>query len=268
MVLWNPAQYLKFADHRLRPAIDLLARVQCAAPRQVYDLGCGPGNVTELLSKRWPDSKVVGVDNSQEMLNEAKARAPHITWMKGDIGTWAPLADVIYSNSALHWVNKHDILLSSLYKNLTKGGVLAVQMPSNFKEPSHTCVIDTIKTKMKWRSRLSPLVKASPVHNPSFYIDQLSIAAKEDDSLEDIDVWTTEYTQILHGENPVAEWTKGTWLKQFLDRFGDEGEELREKQEFEAIYRQLILEAYPKQSDGTTVFPFKRIFIVAKKKGE
>ncbi len=252
---WDPAQYLKFADHRLRPAIDLLNRVDLEAPSVIYDLGAGAGNVTELLANRWPESRVIGIDSSEEMLRKAAERAPNIEWEVGDIATWRPKkpAELIFTNAALHWIGGHRDLFSSLMESIAPGGVMAVQMPRNFGAKSHTSMGEAAEAG-PWASTLKPLLRPAPVELPQFYIEVLTPLASH------LDVWETEYMQVLSGENPVKEWTKGTWLKPLLDALDGP-----EREGFESTYAQLVADAYPKQPDGTTVFPFKRMFIVAQR---
>jgi trans-aconitate 2-methyltransferase len=252
---WDPSQYLKFADHRLRPAVDLLNRVDLDSPSVVYDLGAGAGNVTELLANRWPDARIIGVDDSEAMLQEAAKRAPNIEWEVGDIGTWEPSepAEFIFTNAALHWITGHEELFTRLMSSVAPGGVFAVQMPRNFGALSHTSISEAAKSG-PWHSKLEPLLRPAPVEPPPFYIDILSKLSSS------LDVWETEFSQILTGDNPVKEWTKGTWLMPLLNAL-----EEPERTDFEDAYAELILSRYPKQSDGTTVFPFKRMFIVAKR---
>ena len=165
---WDPAQYLKFAGPRLRPALDLLQRIAVEAPDVVYDLGAGAGNVTRLIAARWPEAQVVGVDSSAEMLARAAVEnpgiAPGIEWQRADLASWRPSrpADVIYSNAALHWLDNHDTLLVALLDGLKPGGVLAVQMPRNFGAPSHTSITETALDG-PWRPVLEPLLRPSPV---------------------------------------------------------------------------------------------------------
>jgi trans-aconitate 2-methyltransferase len=253
-VPWDPAQYLKFAGHRLRPAIDLLSRIDAEDPGEVYDLGAGAGNVTRLIKDRWPDAHVTGVDDSQEMLAKAAAAAPEITWQRADLAAWQPAgrADVIYSNAALHWIVDHDRLFQDLVAALAPGGVLAVQMPRNFSAPSHTAIAEAARSG-PWRARLAPLLRPAPVAEPAFYFDLLAprVAA--------LDIWETEYLQVLEGENPVKEWTKGTWLRPLLDALAEP-----ERSGFEAAYAALVARAYPPRADGHTLFPFRRLFIVAR----
>ena len=253
--MWDPAQYLKFAAPRFRPAMDLLARVTVEAPKTVYDLGCGAGNVTRLLAQRWPDARVVGVDDSAEMLAQAAKEAPGIVWQCQSVASWTPeqAADLIYSNAALHWLPDHQALFRRLMGCLTPGGVLAVQMPRNFSEPSHALIRETVAGG-PWRDRLAPLVQPSPVAAPEYYYDLLAPLAAE------LDMWETQYQHVLEGEDPVKEWTKGTWLKQFLDAL-DEGD----RPAFEADYAARLRNAYPRRADGKTVFPFRRLFIVARR---
>ncbi len=251
---WDPAQYLKFAGQRLRPAIDLLSRIDAEDPAEVYDLGAGAGNVTRLLQDRWPDAHVTGVDDSEEMLAKAAAAAPEITWERADLATWRPgrPADLIYSNAALHWIIGHDRLFAALVAALAPGGVLAVQMPRNFSAPSHTAIAEAARSG-PWRTRLEPLLRPAPVADPAFYFDLLV------PRVATVDIWETEYLQVLEGDNPVKEWTKGTWLRPLLDALAEP-----ERSGFEAAYGALVTRAYPPRADGHTLFPFRRLFIIAR----
>jgi len=254
---WNPQQYLKFSGHRLRPAVDLLMRIPEFPVRRVADLGAGAGNVTRLLRERWPDAVVVGVEGSAEMVAAGRKAAPDVEWLQQDLGSWRPAQtyDVVYSNAALHWLGDHETLFPRVMEQVEPGGILAVQMPRNFGAPSHTLVAETVRNG-PWRGRLEHLVTPAPVREPGFYHNLLTPQS------EDIDIWETEYLQVLQGENPVKEWTKGTWLTQFLDAL--EGQD--EKAAFEAAYGERVAKAYPRNSMGQTLFPFRRLFIVAQRK--
>ena len=257
---WNPQQYLQFEDHRLRPAVDLLARIAQAAPHTVVDLGCGAGNVTRLLAQRWPDADIVGVDNSPEML--AKARAanadlPRVRFVTGDLATWAPETpvDVVYSNAALHWLPAHDALFARVIAMVAAGGTLAVQMPDNFRAPSHTAIAD-IAQSPRWRAQLGALVRDAPVATAADYFRWLAPTAPA------LDIWTTEYLQALPkgdgGDHPVAAWTKGTWLVPFMAALAAD-----DQRAFGAEYDARLALAYPPLPDGRVLFPFRRLFIVA-----
>lgn len=252
---WDPAQYLKFAAPRLRPAVDLLARVPLEAPARVVDLGCGAGNVTRLLVERWPGSAVTGVDDSAPMLAQARAALPSVTWIEAGIADWAPSAPptLLYSNAALHWLPDHPALFPRLATMLDAGGVLAVQMPRNFLAPSHALVAETARDG-PWRARLEPMLGPPPVAEPARYFDALAPYAAE------LDVWETEYLQVLDGEDPVKEFTKGTWLRPFLDAL-----EPGDRDAFEADYAARLRQAYPRRADGRTLFPFRRLFIVMRR---
>jgi trans-aconitate 2-methyltransferase len=250
---WNPEQYLKFAEPRLRPAIDLLTRINAANPAGVFDLGCGAGNVTRLLKVRWPDAQITGLDDSAEMLARAAKSVAGVNWVQQSLTDWRPEhpADVIYSNAALHWLPDHRTLFAKLVNQLAPGGVLAVQMPRNFGAPSHTTIAETVLAG-PWRATLEPLLHPAPVAVPDVYYDLLSGLVKN------LDIWESEYLQVLEGVDPVKEWTKGTWLKQFLDALDP-----TEAAAFEADYAARVRVAYPTRADGKTLFPFRRLFIVA-----
>lgn len=252
-MVWDPQQYLAFKGPRLQPAIDLLARIPLETPGSVVDLGCGPGNVTPLLCQRWPDAKIVGLDNSDEMLDRARDAVPDVTFENVDVERWEPdrQFDVIFSNAALQWVTGHDTLFPRIAAQVAPGGVLAVQMPRNFNAPSHSAMLDIIQ-EGPWRELLEPVWVAVPTQAPDFYYSLLDPLSR------DLQIWETEYIQVLEGENPVAEYTKGTWLTRFLNPLDEPW-----RSEFEALYRQRIAESYPPQSNGKTLFPFRRQFILA-----
>jgi trans-aconitate 2-methyltransferase len=255
-VSWNPQQYLKFSNARTRPAIDLLARIDVATPAVVYDLGCGAGNITSLLQQRWPNARIIGVDDSSEMLAQAARQSHRIEWSLQSVCEWHPdqPADVIFSNAALHWLAEHHLLLPRLAAGLDRKGVLAIQMPRNFAAASHTLIEETV-LRGPWRAQLEPLLIRTPVSSPQEYFEILEPHAAS------LDIWETEYLHVLEGPDPVKEWTKGTWLKRFLDAM-----EEPQRSEFEHQYAQRVRLAYPPLPDGRTLFPFRRLFIVMRKK--
>lgn len=255
MASWDPGQYLKFADHRLRPALDLMARIPPIGARTIFDLGCGPGNITRMLAERWPDARVTGVDASAAMLEKARAVAPGIEFVAADLSTWAPAApaDLVFSNATLQWLGGHERLFPRLMSFVSEGGVLAVQMPRNFEAPSHVILTETVE-RGPWRDKLVPRLRRTPVAAPQVYHRLLAPHA------DGIDIWEVEYIHRLEGENPVVEWTKGTALRPFLDALDG-----AERDDFLAAYSERIAVAYPPEADGATLFPFRRLFIVARR---
>jgi len=254
MPTWDPGQYLKFADHRLRPALDLMAQIALAAPRRIYDLGCGPGTITRMLAERWPDAAVTGIDSSADMLAKARKEAPSVAFELADIAHWSPPApaDLLFTNATLHWLDDHAALLPRLAAQLAPGGVLAIQMPDNRQSPSHLLMDEAAGP---WRAQLARL---RPVYgamlSPDAYYRILAPVVRQ------LDIWETTYLHVLEGDNPVVEWTKGTALRPHLDALAEP-----EHSAFLAAYAARIAAAYPKQPDGRTLLPFKRIFIVAQR---
>ena len=250
---WNPEQYLKYAGHRMRPALDLLARVPLESLATVFDLGCGPGNVTRLLADRWPEADITGVDGSPDMLARAKEEHPGFNWVEADLTAWEPEkpADLLFSNAALHWLDGHSALFPRLMGHLNPGGVLAVQMPGNYAQPSHTLIREAAGALLE---KLKPVLRENPVAPPSDYYNFLKPVSAG------LDIWETTYTQALEGDNAAAEWLKGSALKPLLDVLDDD-----ERETFFADYSALTRKAYPEQPDGLTLYPFRRVFIVAKR---
>ena len=257
---WNPEQYLKYSNERLRPALDLLARIDVAAPAVVLDLGCGAGNVTAFLAQRWPDARVIGVDNSDEMLAKARASTagdPRREWIDANLETFAPAsrADVVYSNAALHWQADHARLFPRIFEWVAPGGVLAVQMPNQLQAPSHVAIADIVATA-KWRDRLGSARQQTPVLSTADYFRLLSPNARA------VDAWTTEYLHVLPATrddlHPVVAWIKGTTLTPYLAALPDELQRA-----FIDEVSQRVATAYPALPDGRVLFPFRRLFIVA-----
>lgn len=182
--IWQPATYCRFGHHRTRAAEDMLRRIVLDIPHSIIDLGCGTGNVTRLLAERWPQARVTGIDSSPSMLAEARATSTRIQWIEADINAWTPEepVDLIFSNAALHWLDDHMTLLPQLVNWLWHEGVLAIQMPRNFDEPSHVAIVETIEDG-RWQDRLAPLIRPTPVARPETYIDLLLPITS------DLDVW-------------------------------------------------------------------------------
>ena len=213
---WHPERYLAFDDHRTRPAADLLARVPLAAPERVVDLGCGPGNSTALLAGRWPQAAITGVDSAPAMLEKARASGIGADWLEADIASWTPAApvDLLFSNAALQWLPDHHALLPRLLRHLRPGGVLAIQMPRNFQAASHV-TLRALAAQEPWAARLEGALRTDPVAPPASYHDLLAPHAAA------LDIWQTEYLQVLEGEDPVLRWTEATALRPVLQTLGE-----------------------------------------------
>lgn len=252
MADWSANQYLKFEDQRTRPASDLAAQIPLQAPRKVYDLGCGPGNSTEVLMRRFPAAECIGVDSSPDMLNQARKRLPQVTFMEADLNTWTPPTDVdvFYSNATFQWVPDHISVLQRLLQALPEGGALAVQMPDNFTEPSHSAMRE-VASNGPWAAMLTdaPRPQLPPV---GVYYDAVRQHARF------VDIWHTQYEHPLDGADAIIEWVKATGLRPFLDPLSD-----TQRAEFLAEYKARLIKAYPPQCDGKSLLRFPRLFMVA-----
>ncbi len=251
--MWNPEVYLAFADDRGRPFVDLLSRVGARSPRRVVDLGCGPGNLTETLSSRWPGSEVEAWDSSAEMVSAARARG--VAAQVGDVRDWtpAPDTDVLVSNAALHWVPEHPELAERWASQLAAGSWIAFQVPGNFDAPSHRAVRE-LALRPKWSDTLQdfPFREVGVVKPVAYYAGLLTDAGCS------VDAWETTYLHALTGRNPVLEWITGTALRPVRAILDD-----AQWQQFRAELVPMLDAAYPTRPDGTTFFPFRRVFVVA-----
>jgi trans-aconitate 2-methyltransferase len=254
--MWNPKQYQRFSDERDRPFFDLMARVEKPDAQFVADLGCGTASLTATLLEKFPNANIVGVDSSAQMLEKsATLQNPRLEFVLADLSVWKPEKplDVIVSNAALQWLEDHETLIPRLAGLLESDGILAVQMPINFDQPSHTILRDLTNSET-WKPHLTRFSsKLRAPKSAAWYIQTLASLRFQ------VDAWETTYHHILQGENAVLEWVKGTALRPVLNALEPElhnrfFEELGEK----------YLEVYPKQAFGT-LFAFNRLFFVARK---
>jgi trans-aconitate 2-methyltransferase len=251
---WSARQYLKFEDERTRPPRDLLAQVPLQRPRLVVDLGCGPGNSTELLVERFPQSEVVGLDSSPDMLRKARERLPKCTFVEADIESWAadPRADLLFANASFQWIPDHPQLLRRLLEALPAGGVLAVQMPDNAREPSHMLQRE-VAASGPWAD--NPEMRAAPRSDllpPKAYYDLLKPVCTR------IDIWHSIYNHVMATPQAIVEWFKGSALQPYLSPLDPAARE-----QFLAAYTEKIVAAYKPRVDGKVLLKVPRLFIVA-----
>ncbi|RJF75074.1 trans-aconitate 2-methyltransferase [Rhodopseudomonas palustris] len=254
MVDWSAEQYLMFEDERTRPARELLAQIPVAAPRKVADIGCGPGNSTQLLTERWPEAAVIGIDTSADMLRQARERLPQHKFIEANVAHWAPPAgtDVLFANAVFQWVPDHLKQFKRLLSGLEPGGVLAVQMPDNLDEPSHIMMRE-VAFQEPWRHQLSKAAELrDSLPKPGVYYDALRPLCSR------LEIWHTVYNHVLDDAVAVVEWVKGTGLRPFVEPL-----DLPERKAYLAAYTARIAAAYPPQADGKVLLRFPRIFIVA-----
>ena len=251
---WDPKTYLAFADERTRPAAELLARVPVEAPERVVDLGCGPGNSTALLADRWPDAHIEGIDSSPEMIRQARESGVKAEWSVADIADWTASApyNVVYSNAALHWVGDQASLLPRLMRSVRPGGALAFQVPLNFDMPSHVLMREVAR-EGSWAAKLRD-VRNIVLMSAEQSFDILEPYAKA------LDIWETEYLQVMEGPDAVYRWVSGTGLRPFVQALDG-----AERDGFVEAYKARLNAAYPMRDSGKTLFPFRRLFVVARR---
>jgi trans-aconitate 2-methyltransferase len=251
---WDPRQYQRFAGERYRAFFELTGRVGAERPRRVVDLGSGTGELTATLAARWPEALVEGVDSSPEMIAEAEPRAAagRLRFALGDLRDWRPdgPVDVLVSSATLQWVPGHGDLLAGWVEALAPGGWLAIQVPGNDRAPSHTA-LDELRASPRWRDRLRDAAPGPRVLEPAQYLDRLASLGCA------VDAWETTYLHVLTGADPVLEWVRGSTLRPVLTVLT-----AAEQSELLAEYGARLREAYPPGPAGT-VFPFRRLFVVA-----
>lgn len=254
MTAWDPNRYLRYADERSRPFVELVTRVQ-GEPRSIVDLGCGPGHLTAVLRARWPAATVLGVDSSAEMIERARAddTDPLASYELADVAGWLPSApvDLIVSNALFQWIPNRLDVIERLAAQVVPGGTFALQTPNNFSAPSHR-LLSEVASRPAYRE-LTEGLHDDRGTAPETYLELFSGLGWE------IDAWETTYLHVLQGEDPVLDWISGTGARPVLESLP---EGLREQ--FVEEYRAVLRQAYPSRPWGT-VLPFARVFAVARR---
>ncbi len=254
---WDPRQYLKFRDERTRPSIDLASRIVLASPASILDVGCGPGNSTEVLHARWPGARITGLDSSKEMIAQAKASHDWGEWVCADAAALGEGADrgtrdLVFSNATLQWIPEHERLVPRLFGLVRPGGSLAVQVPANAGSPLHTSLLRTAD-EPRWSRFTAGCASQLVYHEPAFYYGLLCGLA---DRLE---VWETTYHHEMADHRALVEWYKGTGMRPCLERLPDEPA----RRAFEGAVLEGCRADYPVQPNGRVIYPFRRLFFLA-----
>ncbi|MHB8762511.1 MAG: methyltransferase domain-containing protein [Coriobacteriia bacterium] len=254
MADWNPDSYLRFEDHRTRPAFELVSHVRVDSPKTVIDLGCGPGNSTQVIRERWPGAMVLGLDSSPGMISAARESYPDHEWALGDIGAWSSeqTFDVVFSNAALQWVPDHARLIPRLFRQVAQGGALAFQIPSRIYCLAQQ-LIEEVADDEAWASRMQEARSAITIADPDVYYDLLAPLARA------VDMWETVYYQVMDSPQAIVDWISSTGLRPYLDALDSEDE----RQHFVSLLTERVARSYRLASDGKVLFPFRRTSVIA-----
>lgn len=251
---WDSRTYLKFARERTQPSIDLIDRIKLNDPRRIIDLGCGPGNSTGELRRRWPNATVIGLDSSAHMIAAARQAHPDGIWEAGDARPWRtdePF-DLVFSNAMLQWLPDHANVCRQWFEQVAPGGALAVQAPAHYDSPLHREIMD-VSRDAAWNGRMASARTALTSEPPALYYDTLQSEALH------IDLWETTYYHIVAGPEAVLEWFRGTGLRPFLEALSADDDRRR----FESMLLERYADSYPRRPNGKVLFPFRRLFFVA-----
>jgi trans-aconitate 2-methyltransferase len=251
---WSPTSYLRFQDERTRAARDLLAQVRSESPRRVVDLGCGPGNSTELLALRFPQAELIGLDNSPAMLAEARRRLPRVRFELADAGDWTPdpAVDLVFANALYQWIPRHLEQLPRVLGALKPGATLAAQMPDNLAEPTHR-LMSEVASAGPWNARLTGMAR-DPLPPVRVYDETLRPWAAR------LELWRTTYHHRLADAAAIVDFVRSTGLRPFLEPLA-----AGERDEFLSRYTARIAAAYPPLADGSVLLPFPRLFVIAER---
>ncbi|HEX7287539.1 MAG TPA: methyltransferase domain-containing protein [Candidatus Angelobacter sp.] len=251
---WDHQLYLKFSDQRARSAADLIAQIQIENPPRIIDLGCGTGNSTAQLHRRWPQAQLTGLDSSPAMLAQARDDHPDWQWMESAIEDWKPQGtyDLVFSNAALHWVPDHAALFPRLFRAVAPGGALAVQMPNNFFAPAHLGM-KRVAADPTWAGALASASEKIFIQPVAFYYHALRTFAGN------LNIWETEYLQIMDGHKAVLDWMRSTAMRAYLEGLDNDDQ----RRCFEEQCLAEFEKSYPADEQGKVLFPYKRMFIVA-----
>lgn len=258
---WSAEQYVRFERERTRPVRDLLGAAPAIEPRRAVDVGCGPGNSTEVLAERFPGAEIIGLDSSPDMIAAARRRLPAVQFSMQDLRAWVagppqPAVELILANAVLQWVPDHETLLPALLARLEPGGVLAVQVPDNLAEPAQVLMRE-VAAEGPWATKLADAdASRVPIEAPGWYYRVLTAAGAR------VDVWRTTYFHALAGDEAIVEWFKATGLRPFLEPLT-----AAERCAFLECYAERIRAAHPPLPDGRVLLPFPRLFIVAQRAG-
>ncbi|MGA3027592.1 MAG: methyltransferase domain-containing protein [Bryobacteraceae bacterium] len=251
---WDAQAYLQFANERTRPSVDLVQRIGVLAPRRIVDLGCGPGNSTEVVRRRWPEAEVIGLDSSTQMIEAARKAWPEGKWVLGDAATWTASQpfDLVFSNAMMQWLPDHARLCPRLLAQVATGGALAVQMPAHYELPMHREIVE-VSRDAAWDERMQAARTALTREPASFYYDTLQPVAAR------IDLWETIYYHEVPGPDALIEWFRGTGMRPFLEALSSDDE----RERFEMMLLKRYIASYPRRPSGLVLFPFRRLFFVA-----
>ncbi len=255
MPSWDPALYERYKRYRDRPALDLMLQMPRGGDlKEIWDLGCGTGEHAALLARRYPDAKVHGLDSSPDMIARCRTRPDAVDWVLGDLNSFDTPADLIFTNAALQWAPDHGTLFPRLISLLRPSGVFACQMPLAY-ESVHHGVLRRTAAEGPWAETLKGADAIREMPTAAAYYDWLAPLA------DSIDIWSTKYLHVLEGEDAVVDWMSGTALRPYFDVLG----ETPLKAAFLDAFRAEIAKVFPMRADGTILFPFERLFIVAQR---
>ncbi len=253
---WNPDLYMQFRSERTQPSIDLIAKINPVNPKSIIDIGCGPGNSTQVLANRWPKARITGLDSSPAMIKKAEQNYPNQEWIVADALTYDSKIkyDIVFSNAAIQWIPNHEDLLKKFYRLLSDNGLIAIQIPLFWDMPLGNIIDESAKDN-RWKEQMEGIADLFTIHNYSFYYDHLSSL------FNSIDIWETHYFHILDSHIAILEMMRSTGLRPYLDKLENDSD----INQFEKKVLMGIESVYPKQKNGNVLLPFKRLFFIGYK---
>jgi trans-aconitate 2-methyltransferase len=258
---WNADDYARHSAAQQDWARELIAKLHLQGHENILDIGCGDGKVTAEMAAAVSNGSVLGVDNSDTMIQLAQqkyppGKFPNLAFQLADARslTFKQKFSIVFSNAALHWVRDHRPVLNGIYKSLVPGGRILLQMGGRGNAACVVGVLEAMQKAARWRSFFKGFEFPYGFHPPDDYQAWLKQAGFHSIRSELIPKDMTHA-----GQAGFEGWIRTTWLP-YIQRIPE-----KQRQPFIDELVSEYIQAQPPDKNGNVHVKMIRLEVEAQK---